>query len=383
MAIDALLFFRMRTLHTKLTVLFACFAVFEALPGVAAQSTAGPPSAEIEQLLTRAEEAGASGVLFIGSGDEWMIQTGFGSASCTGDDPVTPDHVFMIGSITKELTRVLAFVLEERKFLSLDDTLAKHLENVRGPVAQVTLHQLLNHTGGLPDLIDVAGRPVPYSVSYDYEPVSREQLIERASTVSLLSEPGSEERYSNLGYQLLAAAFEVATKRPFPELLREHLFVPAGMNVTDFWFPESEQRAFTDGCLSGGARWGNPIDDAMWSQSGPSSGPSWNLMGAGGLLSTAESLAMFFVAIIEDAFFKTQEQAQRYKESRLVYSQSRQQYVMAPAGSNGIFNAVGFLAVRDRFVAILMTNRADHPAEGGLFRELMELFPPKTSPLQD
>ena len=325
----------------------------------------------VSERLDQAVRDGASGVLRISLGGTVLLEQGFGSASCTEDEPVTPAHVFMIGSITKEFTRVLGFVLEEKNILSLDDTVSEVLPDFHGPIGRVTLRQLLDHAGGLPDLIDRDANPVPYTVEYDYEPVSRDELISRAERAELLSEPGDNEQYSNLGYQLLAAIYEVATGATYPDLLRRHVYAPAEMQDTDFWFSDSQGRAFADGCRAGGERWGNPIDDKMWGEHGP----SWNLIGAGGLLSTAESLGRFFEGIGNGAYFDDPEQLERYKSSRMVFSERRQQRIMGPGGSNGIFNAVGFWTDKDQFNVILITNRADHLAEGGLIQDIVGLFP--------
>ncbi len=292
---------------------------------------------------------------------------------------MTPDHVFMIGSITKEFTRVLGFVLEEKGVFSFDDTVSQILPGFRGPIGRVTLQQLMDHTGGLPDIIDQNGRQIPYTVEYDYEPVSRDELIGRAELAKLLSAPGQNKQYSNLGYQLLAAIYEIATGETYPALLRRYVYGPAEMKGTDFWFSDGEERPFADGCRADNEHWGNPVDDAMWGESGP----SWNLIGAGGLLSTAESLGRFFAGIGTGVYFDDPKQLENYKSSRMVFSKSRQQRVMGPAGSNGIFDAVAYWADDDRFNVILMTNRADHPAEDGLFQDILSLFPPDSFDSRD
>ena len=113
----------------------------------------------VSEHLASASEQGASGILRVAYGDKVVFESGFGSASCTEDEAVTPEHIFMIGSITKEFTRLLGFVLEERGVFSLDDTVSESLPGFRGPIGRATLRQLLDHTGGLPDLIDQDGRP--------------------------------------------------------------------------------------------------------------------------------------------------------------------------------------------------------------------------------
>jgi CubicO group peptidase (beta-lactamase class C family) len=162
----------------------------------------------------------------------------------------------------------------------------------------------------------------------------------------------------------------------YPDLLRRHVYNAANMKDTDFWFPDSDLRSFADGCREHDKYWGNPIDAGMWGESGP----SWNLIGAGGLLSTADSLGRFFDGIGSGVYFDDPEQLEKYKSSRMAFSERRQQRVMGPAGSNGIFDAVAFWADSDRFSVILMTNRADHPAEDGLIQDILGLFPPDIFP---
>ncbi len=341
-----------------------------------ASRDSAPTQAEplAEQLRDRMEAAaatGASGVLRVAVDGEVVIETGFGSACCNSDEPVTPAHHFMIGSITKEFTQVLGYVLEERGIISFDDTVSKSLGGFDGPAANVTLRQLLDHTSGLPDTIDASGEPVDYTVDYDYQPVSRDELVSRAALAELVFEPGTEDRYSNLGYQLLAAIYETATNEAYPMLLRRYVYRPAGMTGTDFWFADAEQREFADGCGAEDAYWGNPVDERMWG----ADGPSWNLMGAGGLLSTAESLAGFLEGIGAGVYFEDPAQAERYKASRMAFSERRQQRVMGTAGSNGIFNAVAYWGDYDRRSVVLMTKRTEHFAEGELLRDVMQLIP--------
>ncbi|MDH3944479.1 MAG: beta-lactamase family protein [Anaerolineae bacterium] len=326
----------------------------------------------VSELLALASREGASGVLRIAFGGSVLLESGFGSSSCSENEEVTAEHIFMIGSITKEFTRLLGFVLEEKGAISLDDTVSEALPGFRGPIGRVTLRQLMDHTGGLPDIIDRGGQPIEYKVEYDYQPVTRDELIARAELVQLVAAPGGDRQYSNLGYQLLAAIYEVATSMTYPDLLRRHVYSVANMKDTDFWFQGSELKSFADGCRENDEYWGNPINEGMWGESGP----SWNLIGAGGLLSTADSLGRFFDGIGSGAYFDDPEQLEKYKSSRMVFSKRRQQLIMGPAGSNGIFYAVAFWADADRFSVILMTNRADHPAEGGLIQDILGLFPP-------
>jgi|GEM_PF-515690 len=337
------------------------------------RATAGSSALQqfVRERLAVAADDGASGILRITQDGVVLFESGFGSASCEASEPVSPDYVFMIGSITKEFTRVLTYVLEERGYLGFDDTVGDLLPGFAGDIGRVTVRQLLDHTGGVPDLIDKNGQPVEYTVEYDYVPVDRDALLVRAAQAELVFEPGSEEAYSNLGYQLLAAIAEAVTEESYDSLLQRYIFTPAGMTGTGFWFDDREQRDFANGCRTGDVHWGNPVDDGMWEPQGP----SWNLVGAGGLLSDADSLGLFFEGIGDGVYFQTAAQSERYKQERMVYSEKRGQLVMGPAGSNGIFNAVAFWADRSKINVVLMTNRADHPGEDQMFRDIVGLIP--------
>ena len=83
---------------------------------------------------------------------------------------------------------------------------------------------------------------------------------------------------------------------------------------------------------------------------------------------------MFLQGIGDGVYFDSPAQAEKYKANRMVFSERRQQRIMGPSGSNTIFYAVGFWADGDRFNLVLMTNRADHPAEG-LIRDILGVFP--------
>lgn len=359
--------------NAPLKLVFALTAlVAGSLPAAASDPSSGQlPAQQIDDLLADVAAQGGSGVLRIASDGDVLYEAGFGSAHCDGRNPVTPAHIFMIGSITKEFTRLLAYVLEEQGELSRTDTLGQRIPNLGGPIAGVNIQQVLDHEAGLPDLIDEHGEPVPYSIDYDYVPVSRDQLIERASRAGLIYEPGSDEQYSNLGYQLLAALYEETTGESYEGLLRQYIFEPAGMNRTGFWFDDVEPDLLVEGCRRGGATWGNPVRDRMWDEGGP----SWNLVGAGGLLSTAASLGAFLDGIGGGVYFETDTQSEQYKSDRMVFSERRQQRVMGPAGSNGIFNAVAVWRDGDRTSIVLMTNRADHTAESGLIQDIAGLVP--------
>lgn len=140
----------------------------------------------------------------------------FGQAErrASSDGPLlTADSRFPIASVSKTLTAVAILQLIQAQQLSKDDTLAGIWPSLSGTGAGgVTVHQLLTHTSGIEEVIsrDPSRRITPDDL--------RTAVIE----------PTAFE-YSNTGYVCLALVLEQVSGRPYADLIRERILVPAGM----------------------------------------------------------------------------------------------------------------------------------------------------------
>lgn len=330
--------------------------------------------AALDARLIELEAKGFSGVVYLGLGDETVYSRGVGYADCKNTQKMSRDHVFLIGSITKELLKLLAYKLAAEHYFSFDDNIGDYIPKLPIHLAGLTIKQIITHKAGLPDLIDKNGRVIRrYYIGYDYEPVSREALINRFSKTKLIYRPGKKEKYSNLGYQVLAVIFELATDKPLEELLQTHIFKPAHMSQTGYVMVDWSGSKFADGCRSNGKRWGNPHTDRMWM----ADGPSWNLRGAGGLFSTARDLSRFLSALKNQKLLSPQVQAS-YLKDRLLVSRKYGEPAMGPGGSNGIFDAFFYWLSESDYRLIVLTNREDHLGEN-YGKELIRM----TTPVRD
>ncbi len=200
-----------------------------------------------------------------------------GAEGFTDADPLTPDSLFRIYSMTKPITGMAAMMLVEEGKLGLDQPLADVLPKFAkmqvqvtpdGPLGDVrparnpiTIRQLMTHTAGLgytiiqkgpikkayEDAGLVAGQisriPIP-GLSGGAAVPSLATFADRLADMPLVYEPATTWSYS-VGLDLLGRVIEVASGMPFDEFLRRRLFEPLGMNSTWFQVPKVEARRLT------------------------------------------------------------------------------------------------------------------------------------------
>jgi CubicO group peptidase (beta-lactamase class C family) len=85
------------------------------------------------------------------SGDRVVFAKGLGLANVESGDPVTPDTLFRIGSVTKMFTAAVLVTLAEEGRIMLDEPIGKYVKGLNPKLSLVTAHQLMSHTGGMTD----------------------------------------------------------------------------------------------------------------------------------------------------------------------------------------------------------------------------------------
>lgn len=192
--------------------------------------------------------------------------------------------VFDIGSLTKQFTAAAILKLEMQGKLSTADKIGKFFTNVPAEKASITIHDLLRHISGLRG--DIGG---------DYEKITREEFLTKVMASPLESKVGERFRYSNIGYSLLAMIAEKASGQDYETFLAENLFKPAGMHSTGYSLPKFDASVVAVGYRWNGNFWGKPTEKP-WD----GGAPFWHLRGNGGILSTAEDLAKWSIALRSD-----------------------------------------------------------------------------------
>jgi len=210
--------------------LSASLAAFVATAGVFSQDTATPPSKQIDDLLTRTFPADVPGaaVIVVHKG-EVLLRNGYGSANLELGVPMKPEHVFRLGSITKQFTAVAILQLVEAGKLKLDDDITSYVPEVRTDGHKITLAHLLTHTSGIPSFTDQAAWRAAPRVD-----MSLAQTLEYIKDKPFHFAPGTHWRYSNTGFRLLGAVIEKVTGQSYAEYIEARIFKPAGMTHSSY-----------------------------------------------------------------------------------------------------------------------------------------------------
>lgn len=175
-----------------------------------------------------------SGSVLVAKKGEIIFKEAYGESDRINNIPNTIDTKYGIGSVTKQFTALLIMQLVEEKKIKLQDTISKFLPYLSKEKANnITIHQLLSHTSGLPHYngLQVIGVSLKEFGNTNYTPKELAKLIDKTR---LVSTPGTEYYYSSLGYDLLGAILEEVSGKSFAELLNEKIVNPLKLKNTGF-----------------------------------------------------------------------------------------------------------------------------------------------------
>ena len=196
-----------------------------------AEPVATTPEGKVDQAAAQLYMDTPGAVVGVVKGGKLAFVKGYGAADLTYGMPFTPETPTNIGSSTKQFTGFALALLASRGKLSLDDDVRKHIPELKDFGKKVTLRHLLTHTTGYREFINtliIAGRQV---LEGDY--IAPDEVIKVINRQPMLqNEPGAEFNYNNSAFSLATIVVERVTGRPYPEWMREEVFLPLGMTKT-------------------------------------------------------------------------------------------------------------------------------------------------------
>ncbi|MEZ5300244.1 MAG: serine hydrolase [Verrucomicrobiales bacterium] len=177
--------------------------------------------------------------LAITDGQRLAYARGFGYADIAAGEKATPTHLFRIASISKPVTAAVIFRLIEDGKLSLDDKVfdlldyapPKEDDKVDERLGQITIRQLLQHTGGWDRdaSFDAMFKPVEFAKALGVPPpAGPDEVIRNMMAQPLDFDPGTKQVYSNFGYCLLGRVIEKLGGQPYEAFTKAAILDPAG-----------------------------------------------------------------------------------------------------------------------------------------------------------
>jgi CubicO group peptidase (beta-lactamase class C family) len=206
-------------------------------------------------LAGEVEKLGIPGLTVSVVRDGSVVYTGaFGVRKLGDRSKLTPRHVFHFASVSKTFAATAIMQLVEDGKVNLDDRITKTLPYFRLADArstEITIRQILNHTSGMPDVVD-------YQWDHpQFDEGAAERYVRSMASERLLWEPGSAWRYSNMAFDALADVIAKASGRSFEAYVRSKILEPLGMVDSSFIYPEIATALRTTGHVGKVARVSN------------------------------------------------------------------------------------------------------------------------------
>lgn len=173
--------------------------------------------------------------LLIGEKGKVLYKNGFGLADLAKSVPVTPEHSFLIGSVTKQFTTMAVMMLREKGRLDYDEPIARFFPAFPAYKNEVTVRHLMTHTSGIRDYLTEAfwQQPEEQRVA-----ITQERLLALIGSWQALDfAPGTRFSYCNSGYVMLGSIVEQLSGQSFASFITERILRPLGMNNS--YVPES------------------------------------------------------------------------------------------------------------------------------------------------
>jgi CubicO group peptidase (beta-lactamase class C family) len=195
-----------------------------------------------------------------------------GSQGFTDPDPMTPDTLFRIYSMTKPITGMAAMqlivagkmaldqpvydVLPQFRHMQVQNTYDGSITALHAAPRPITMRHLLTHTSGLGYAIVqrgpitklmqdkglVPGQVTRFPITGFARAKSVQGLqafADNLAQVPLVYDPGTRWSYS-MGLDLMGRVIEVLTGKAFDVYLKETIFGPVGMKDTFFQVPRAD-----------------------------------------------------------------------------------------------------------------------------------------------
>jgi len=181
-----------------------------------------------------------SGTILVAKDDEVLLDKGYGMADYNKKIVNKPKTVFAIASLTKQFTATAILMLQEKKLLSVQDTIDKYIPDYPDG-DKIKIYNLLTHTSGISDYTSSGKGERTYTP---------EEIIELFKNKPRNFETGAKYEYCNADYILLGYIIEKVSGVKYEEYLDKNIFKPLKLNDTGFLTNEASIKDKASGYYS-------------------------------------------------------------------------------------------------------------------------------------
>jgi len=318
---------------------------------VLSQSTCQKNAAEYNQLMTETFASdGPGGAALIVKDGKIIYREAAGMANMELDVQMNPDHVFRIGSITKQFTSCAIIKLAEEGKLDLQDDITKYIEDYPTHGYTITIEHLLTHSSGIKSYTSMSD----WTAEIRRKDFTPPELVEFFKNQPMDFAPGEEFRYNNSAYFLLGYVIELVSGQTYEDYIEENFFKPLGMANSYYGSTSQIIPKRADGYAQGENGYYN---DDFLSMTQP--------YAAGSLLSTVDDLYVWYKAVMNYKVI-SEESLKKATTSNVLNNGSKTGYgfgwflgniqgsprIEHGGGINGYLTASMFLPEEEIFVAV-------------------------------
>lgn len=320
-----------------------------------------------------------SGSILVKSSDNIEIDEAYGYANPKNLIPNLPETVFRVGALTRFITATAVVQSVANGHINFDDTIRKRAPELANPnTGNITIHQLLSNTSGIPDYLPTLKTAWLMRNGASARPRGGfEGVANSIAKISPSIEPGTRGQPSSSNFMLLGRILEIVEKRPFEKIVAD-LFNAAGMEQSGFNLSNSVNpslRAIGFSAFS-------PFDPFGWFAKLSKSeselrAPDWDLASSA-MHSTTKDMALFVDAFFTNRFFPPNFRSRMLEKHAQKSSQSWFGYgseIHSLDGVDGIvsmgshpgFQSIMVLVPQNQITVIVLQNFGDTPAKRTLF----------------
>ncbi|WP_025717730.1 serine hydrolase domain-containing protein [Paenibacillus sp. 1-18] len=279
-----------------------------------------------EQASKIVSDYGASGLQYVIRDHGSIVLSGSAGVNDKATkSPITKDTMFGIGSVSKTYVSAATMMLADSKKIDIDKPLTTYIKDFKMAdkrYKKITPRMLMNHSSG------IYGSHYGNSFLFDdNDTKNHDELLVRLQSENLKSNPGEFSVYCNNGFQLLEILIERVSGLSYSEFLETYITKPLHLTSTKTPLHSFDRDRLIKTYFPG-LNQALPVENT-------------NVIGTGGLYSTAEEVTEFAEVLIGNRTDILSE-----KSAKAMQSHEYRKGVWVSEETNSVNYGLGWDAVR-------------------------------------